>query len=74
MNSALAAKPGQEAKSISNRSALTVGKPWHRIHRSYSREFKITVLKWWVHHRIPQSVTESNPQGFRTPFLKEVAV
>ena len=73
MNSVLAAKPGREAKSISDRSALTFGKPRHRIQRSYSREFKITVLKWWLHHRIPQPVTESNPEGFRAPFLKEVA-
>jgi len=73
LNSALALKPGRPARSISDRSALTFGKPQHQIQRSYSREFKITVLEWWFHHRIPQSVTEFNRQGLRAPLLKEVA-
>ena len=51
LNSTPTPKPGREARSISDRSALTFGKPRHRIQRSYSREFKITVLKWWLHHR-----------------------
>lgn len=73
LNAIHTAKPGRPARGIPERSPLTFGKQRCRSQRSYSREFKIGVLQWWFHHRIPQPVTKSNPEGLRAPFLKEVA-
>jgi len=61
-------RPGRQSRSISERSPINFGKPWHRIKCSYSREFKIKVLEWWLHHRI-----ELNSGSSWAPLLKEVS-
>ena len=38
------------------------------IHRSYTREFKLEVLSYWVHHKIA-----IGPTTFRPPTQKEVS-
>ena len=68
-------KPGTPPKQI-HESAVTTqafGQEHNRQQRSYSREFKIMVLKWWYNHRVPQGINESQPGTLRAPLLKEVA-
>ena len=44
------------------------GKARKEIHRTYTREFKLQVLSFWLHHKIP-----IGPTTFRSPTEREVA-
>ena len=68
-------KPGTPPKQIHEDAVTTqpFGQERHRQQRSYSREFKIMVLKWWYNHRVPQEINESQPGTLRAPLMKEVA-
>ena len=70
-----ASKPGTPPKRIHESGVTTqaFGQERRRQQRSYSREFKIMVLKWWYNHRVPQGINESQPGTLRAPLLKKVA-
>ena len=68
-------KPGIPPKQIHEGVDTTraFGQGHHCQQCSYSREFKIKVLKWWYNHRVLQGMNESQPGTLRAPLLKEVA-
>jgi len=66
-------RPGRPAKPIAERTAGSYAGVRKRMQRSYTREFKIEVLRWWLHHRIPQEADEPEPGVLRAPLLREVS-
>jgi len=70
---AIPPKPGRKAKPIMERTGCDFAGVRKRTQHSYSREFKIEVLRWWLHHQIPQGADEREPGVLRAPFLKEVS-
>ena len=70
---AIAPRPGRKAKPIVERTGGDFAGVRKHMQRSYSREFKIEVLRWWIHHQIPQGEEEREPGVLRAPLLKEVS-
>ena len=61
-------RPGGNSKSILLHPR-PFGKPRKEVHRTYTWEFKLQVLSFWLHHKIP-----IGPTTFRGPAKKEVAI
>ena len=70
---AIPLKPGRKEKPIVERTGGDFAGVRKRMQRSYSREFKIEVFRWGLHHQMPQGAYESEPGVLRVPFLKEVS-
>jgi len=49
----IAPKPGPQAKPIVEWIGADFARVRKRIQCTYSREFKIEVLGWWLHYQIP---------------------
>ncbi|KAG0138847.1 hypothetical protein HOY82DRAFT_534589 [Tuber indicum] len=60
-------RPGENSKSVLLKPR-PFGKPRKEVHQTYTREFKLQVLSFWLHHKIP-----SGPTTFRSPTEREVA-
>lgn len=60
-------RPGSNSKSVLHQPR-PFGKPRKEVHRTYTREFKLQVLSFWLHHKIP-----IGPTTHRNPTKREVA-
>ena len=69
--SAIALRPGRKAKPIVEWTEGDFVGVRKRLQRSYSRKFKIEVLRWWL--QIPQGENEREPGVLQAPLLKEVS-
>ncbi|KAF8421173.1 hypothetical protein EV426DRAFT_718824 [Tirmania nivea] len=59
-------QPGPKPKCLENRVYKVQG-PIQRVKRSYSREKKIEVLMFLIHHRLPKDSDEDNEIEYRCP-------
>ena len=71
--SPIPSRPGRKAKPIAERTGDQFAGVRKRMQRSYTREFKIEVLRWWYHHRIPEEGDGGEPEVLRAPLMKEVS-
>lgn len=71
--SSIPARSGRKAKPIAERTGEHFAGIRKRMQRSYAREFKIEVLRWWCHHKIPQGAEEGEPGLLPAPLMKEVS-
>ena len=62
-----AERPGGNSQSVLLKPR-PFGKPHKEVHRTYTQEFKLQVLSFWIHHKIP-----IGPTTFRSPTEREVA-
>lgn len=60
-------RPGGNSKSVLQQPR-PFGEPRKKVRRTYTREFKLQVLSFWLHHKTP-----IGPTTYRSPTVREVA-
>ena len=66
-------RPGRLSKAIAERTRRNFAGVRKSMQRSYTQEFKIEVLWWWLHPRMPQEVDEAKLGVLRAPLMREVS-